>query len=81
MFVCFYTCFIEEAGYGAERYFRRHSQLSFSVIEALVKKETAIIGIDSAGIRRGKEHPLTDQYCADHGVFVVENLCNLDSVL
>jgi len=22
-----------------------------------------------------------DQYCADHGVFVIENLCNLSKIL
>lgn len=22
-----------------------------------------------------------DQYCADHGVFIIENLCNLGSIL
>jgi kynurenine formamidase len=37
-----------------------------------------MIGIDAAGIRRAGEHAQTDQYCADHGVFVVENMANLD---
>ena len=41
----------------------------------------AIIGIDCAGIRRGKEHTPIDQYCADHNVFVIENLCNLQTFL
>ena len=33
-----------------------------------------------AGVRRGKEHTLMDQYCADRGAFVIENLCNLGAV-
>lgn len=77
MFVAFYTGFIEEIGYGNQTYFGRHPQLSHELIDALVEKGVSIIGIDCAGIRRGKEHVPKDQYCADRGTFVVENLCNL----
>ncbi len=35
------------------------------------------LGTHFAGVRRGKEHTPTDQRCADKGVFIVENLCNL----
>ena len=77
MFTAFYSGFIEEAGYGNPVYFHEHPQLSTELIEALLEKEISIIGIDFAGVRRGKEHTMTDQYCADHGVFVIENLCNL----
>ena len=28
-----------------------------------------------------KEHTPMDQYCADRGVFIIENLCNLSGVL
>lgn len=51
------------------------------VFEALLDRGVSIIGIDFAGMRRGPEHTPKDQYCADRGVFVVENLCNLDAVL
>ena len=81
MFIAFYTGFIEEVEYGTQTYFREHSQLSNELIEALLEKQISIIGIDCAGIRRGKEHVPMDQHCADHGVFVVENLCNLKAVL
>ncbi len=81
MFVCFYTGFIEEEGYGTRKYFTEHPQLSNELIDALLQKEVSIIGVDFAGIRRGKEHTPIDQYCADHGVFIVENLCNLCNVL
>ncbi len=40
-----------------------------------------MIGIDFAGVRRGKEHTPKDQYCADRGVFIIENLCNLGEAL
>ncbi len=81
MFVGFYTGFIEENEYGTKTYFKEHPELSLSLVEELVKKEISIIGIDFAGVRRGKEHTPTDQYCADHDIFIVENLCNLNSIV
>lgn len=81
MFVAFYTGFIETEAYGTQRYFKEHPQLSNELIEALLKKNISIIGVDCAGIRRGKEHTPIDQYCADRGVFVIENLCNLKTVV
>ena len=81
MFVAFHTGFIEETGYGTNTYFKEHPQLSDDLIKALVEKKVSIIGVDCAGVRRGKEHVVADQYCADHGVFVVENLCNFKTLL
>ena len=81
MFVAFYTGFIDEKAYGTKTYFKEHPQLSVELIEALLQKHISIIGVDFAGVRRGKEHTPMDQHCADHGVFIVENLCNLGSVL
>lgn len=81
MFIGFYTGFIEKEEYGTQKYFNEHPQLSNSLIECLVNKKISIIGVDFAGIRRGKEHTSKDQYCADSGVFVVENLCNLKKIL
>ena len=81
MFVSFYTGFIEKSGYGTKEYFTEHPQLSNDLIEALLHKSISIIGVDFAGVRRGKEHTPMDQHCADNGVFVIENLCNLKSIL
>ncbi len=81
MFVAFYTGFIEKEGYGSKKYFTDHPQLSNNLIEVLLEKEISIIGVDFAGIRKGKEHTTKDQYCADKGVFIIENLCNLKEVL
>lgn len=80
MFVAFYSGFVEQEGYGGEVYFRNHPQLSEELINKLLDKRVSIIGVDFAGIRRGEEHTPMDQYCADRGVFVVENLCNLGCV-
>lgn len=81
MFIAFYSGFINEAGYGSARYFKEHPQLSKTLVEVLIQKGVSIIGVDCAGIRRGKEHTPMDQYCADHNVFVVENLCQMEALL
>ena len=81
MFVAFYTGFIEKEEYGNSVYFSAHPQLSNELIDSLLEREISIIGIDFAGVRRSKEHTPKDQYCADRGVFIVENLCNLKEIL
>ena len=81
MFAAFCTGFIEEAGYGTSRYHHEHPQLSDELIDLLLNKEVRLIGIDFAGVRRGREHTPKDQYCADRGVFIIENMCSLGEVL
>ena len=81
MFVAFHTGWIEEKGYGTKEYNTDHPQLSDELIDALLEKGISIIGIDCYGVRRGAEHTPKDHYCADRGVFIIENLCNLDQVI
>jgi kynurenine formamidase len=81
MFAAFYTGFIDREGYGGERYFKEHPQLADDLIETLLNRGISIIAIDGPGIRKGREHPAKDQYCADRNVFVVENICNLKTLL
>ncbi len=79
MFVAFYSGFDED--YGSRAYFNEHPQLSNALIDQLLEKGVSLIGVDFAGLRRGTEHTPKDQYCANRGVFVVENLCNLNLIL
>lgn len=81
LFAAFHTGFIEQEGYGSRTYFTEHPQLSRLLIEELVRREVSLIGVDFAGVRRGREHTQADQYCADRGVFVIENLCGLAGLL
>lgn len=81
MFVALHTGFIREHAYGTRPYFDEHPQLSVPLIDALLDRCVSIIGLDCAGLRRGKEHTPMDQVCADRGAFVVENLENLDRIL
>ncbi|MDD6210942.1 MAG: cyclase family protein [Bacteroidales bacterium] len=64
-FILFHTGFLKQEGYGISNYFTNHPQLSRELIDYLLNKKISLIGIDSAGIRRGSEHTITDQYCAD----------------
>ncbi|MDX1359100.1 MAG: cyclase family protein [Clostridia bacterium] len=80
-FVGFYTGFVEDVEYGTDEYFSLHPQLSTTLINLLIDKGISMIGIDFAGLRRGEEHTPMDIHCADKGVFIIENLCNLDKVL
>lgn len=81
MFVAFCTEFVERVGYGKEGYYAQHPQLSVALIDALLDKGVSLIGVDFAGVRRGAEHTPTDRRCAEQGVFIVENLCNLGQVV
>lgn len=81
MFVVFYSGFSEIEEYGTRAYYANHPQLSYELIDALLEKGISVIGIDFAGIRRTPEHIPADQRCADRGVFVIENLRNLEKLL
>lgn len=81
MFVGLHSGFGGRCEYGSAAYFSQHPQLSVHLIEQLVDRGVSIIGIDFAGVRRGSGHTPMDQYCADRGLFIVENLHNLDQLL
>lgn len=69
---------INKYQYGTKEYYNHHAYLSDELIEKLIELKISLIGIDGPGIKQGKKHPLYDKYLADKGIFVVENLCNLD---
>lgn len=81
MFVGFYSGIQNEHPYGSEDYNHNHPTISFELIDILIEKHIALIGIDFAGVRRHSEHTPADQKFADSGIFIIENLHNLDSVL
>lgn len=81
IFVAFHSHHIEEKTYGTPEYHHNHPQLSMQLIRFLIERRVCIIGIDFAGVRRGAEHTPTDQMCADEGIFIIENMCNLSALL
>lgn len=80
-FVLLRTGWIEDHPFDSPDYHHGHPQVSHELIKALVARHIRLIGVDNSGLRRGAEHVPADQYCADHSVFVIENLCNLDMLL
>jgi kynurenine formamidase len=78
--ILFKTDRIKTYPYGSKDYFHEHPQLSDPLIEALIAKKIHIIAIDAAGIRRGKEHALADKRCEAEGIYIVENITNLDNL-
>ncbi|WP_378955080.1 cyclase family protein [Pelosinus sp. sgz500959] len=80
-FVIFYTGCLKEKKFATPEYLQTHLELSNGLITDLINKKVSMIGIDFPGIRKPAEHPQADQYCADHGIFVIENLANLDVLL
>ncbi|SCM79269.1 putative cyclase [uncultured Sporomusa sp.] len=80
-FIMFYTGCLQENKFGTAEYLQTQLELSDALITALVNKKVSMIGIDFPGIRKPAEHFRADQYCADNGVFVIENLANLEILL
>lgn len=66
-----------EKMFETPEYFKKHPHLSYELVDYLLQKQVNFIGIDAPGIRRGKEHHAIDVHCANHNVFIVENLVNL----
>lgn len=73
-FIIFVTKIKDRYPYGSNEYLRNHHQLSWALINHLISKKVSFIGIDGAGIRRGKEHKKADVLCEENCCYVVENL-------
>ena len=81
-FVIFHTGFLQAVGYGTPAYrMDQPPQLARDLLCLLIEKQVSLIGLDAPGVRRGDEHTPTDQWCADHGVFIIENLANTGLLL
>lgn len=80
-FVLFYTGVSEKFDYGSDDYNTFFPQLSWNLIEELAKKKISMIGVDMRGIRKGEEHSKADNFFAQHGIFIVENLVNLHKLI
>jgi kynurenine formamidase len=79
--VIFHTGYIDELGFGTDAYIPRSAELSEATVAYLVDRKIRLIGVDAVGVQEPKKHKTVDQYCADRGVFIVENLANLQALL
>lgn len=64
---------------GTQKYFQ-HPELSPETVEWLTNKQVNMVGIDASGLGRGKNHGLYDRLLTEKGIYVIENLTNLDRV-
>jgi kynurenine formamidase len=79
--VIFYTGYIDELGYNSEPYMHRSAELADETVNYLLDRGIRLIGVDAAGVQKFSKHAAVDQYCADRGVFIVENLNNVKKLL
>lgn len=80
-FILFHSGILNKYNYGTKEYFTKYIELSDELIDYLINKEIAFIGVDMAGAKKPADHPRIDQYCADKGIFIIENLVNLNLLL
>jgi kynurenine formamidase len=77
-FIMFYSGVLNKFGYGTKEYFTTYVELSDELVDGLIAKNVSFIGVDMGGAKGPENHVRIDQYCADRGVFIIENLNNLD---
>ena len=79
-FVLFHTGWMQRYGYGSKEYLHKHPRLSQELIQFLIDRKVRFIGIDCPGIRWHGEHKIADMQCEEHGVYVIENLSNVEKL-
>ncbi len=79
-FVLLRTGAIEEHPYGSGLYFKQSPVLSWELIHDLIEERISFIGLDAPDIRKGNEHVEADKLCERNGIYVVENLHQLDKI-
>ncbi|WFD09632.1 cyclase family protein [Tepidibacter hydrothermalis] len=63
-----------------EEKYNAHPEISMEVMEYLVEKKVNMIGIDTLGLGRGKNHGLIDVFLGKSGIYAIENLTNLNKI-
>ena len=79
-FIIFKTGIQKSHKYASDVYVKNHHQLSFELMDYLFSMKIAFIGVDFAGVRRGKEHKDADIKAERNKTFIIENL-NLENVV
>ncbi len=60
--------------------YNAHPEISMEVIKYLVDKKVNMIGIDTLGLGKGRNHGLIDIFLGEQSIYAIENLTNLDKV-
>jgi len=63
-----------------EKKYNEHPEISMEIMEYLVEKKVNMIGIDTLGLGRGRNHGLIDVFLGKSGIYAIENLTNLNKI-
>lgn len=63
-----------------EEKYNNHPEISMEVMEYLVSKKVNMIGIDTLGIGKSRNHGLIDVFLGENKTYAIENLANLDKI-
>ena len=77
-FVLFRCGALLRHAYASPEYFAERIEIAWDLIDALCSLGVRFIGIDSHGLRMGKEHGEVDKRCEASGVYVIENIANTE---
>ena len=78
-FVVLRTGWMAEA-YPGPAYLAEHPELSWAAIDHLISLGPRMVGVDAPGLGRPDRHDRVDRHLGEHGIFVVENLANLEAL-
>lgn len=79
-FIIFRTNWMKDYKYGSQQYHNNHPHFSDNAIDFLISKKIRFIGLDFPGAQRKEKHHIIDKKCADHNIYIIENLNNLDLI-
>ncbi|WP_066869237.1 cyclase family protein [Clostridium mediterraneense] len=63
-----------------EEKYNNHPEISMEVMEYLVSKKVNMIGIDTLGLGKSRNHGLIDVFLGENKTYAIENLANLDKI-
>ncbi len=79
-FVMFHTGHIARYGYGSHDYLKVPFDVSWDIVGHFLERKVHYIGVDARGIRRNEEHREVDERCERAGVYVIENINNMEKL-
>ncbi|WP_352399214.1 cyclase family protein [Anaerotignum sp.] len=81
MFVAFCSNYSETVGYGSQEYYNKPPKISFEILNELLKRNVCIVGLDFVRSSKCRLKKLIHYFSLEQEPFVIENLCNLKSIL
>lgn len=79
-FIIFRTGIMEKYPYGTKDYQKSQPNFSWELIRKLGSSKVHFIGLDARGLRGGEEHAEADRECEAEGIYVIENLTNINKL-